>query len=114
MRRRSDTSHAATAVAGCAIECAMQRLAQPDRRGRGDGMPPDSRIVAETCCSREASAAATSPEGESFSSRGIRQKLFTLPDDTRVYPGHGDITTTGEERRSNPFCRRRAGLFGLA
>lgn len=36
--------------------------------------------------------------------RGIRRKLFTLPDDTRVYPGHGDPTTTGEERRDNPFC----------
>lgn len=35
---------------------------------------------------------------------GIRKKLFTLPDDTVVYPGHGDPTTTGEERRTNPFC----------
>jgi glyoxylase-like metal-dependent hydrolase (beta-lactamase superfamily II) len=44
---------------------------------------------------------------------GIRRKLFTLPDDTRVYPGHGEITTTGEERLSNPFCGERAGLFEL-
>jgi glyoxylase-like metal-dependent hydrolase (beta-lactamase superfamily II) len=28
----------------------------------------------------------------------IRQKLFTLPDETRVYPGHGKPTTIGAER----------------
>lgn len=35
---------------------------------------------------------------------GIRRKLFTLPDDTQVYPGHGEMTTIGVERRTNPFC----------
>jgi len=35
----------------------------------------------------------------------IRDKLMTLPDETIVYPGHGDATTIGEERRSNPFLR---------
>ena len=34
----------------------------------------------------------------------IHQKLFTLPDDVVVYPGHGPETTTGEEKVSNPFC----------
>lgn len=33
----------------------------------------------------------------------IRNKLFTLPDDTTIYPGHGPATTVGEERWSNPF-----------
>lgn len=36
--------------------------------------------------------------------RGIRRKLFTLPDDTVVYPGHGPVTTVAREKRSNPFC----------
>jgi glyoxylase-like metal-dependent hydrolase (beta-lactamase superfamily II) len=36
---------------------------------------------------------------------GIRTKLFALPDDTIVYPGHGGPTTIGREKRSNPFCR---------
>ena len=34
---------------------------------------------------------------------GIRVKLFTLPADTTVYPGHGPATTIDYERRRNPF-----------
>ena len=34
----------------------------------------------------------------------IHRKLFTLPDDVVVYPGHGRVTTLGEEKISNPFC----------
>ena len=34
---------------------------------------------------------------------GIHAKLFTLPDDTVLLPGHGEPTTVGEEKRSNPF-----------
>jgi glyoxylase-like metal-dependent hydrolase (beta-lactamase superfamily II) len=37
--------------------------------------------------------------------QSIRQRLYTLPDDTVVLPGHGDTTTIGEEKRSNPFVR---------
>jgi glyoxylase-like metal-dependent hydrolase (beta-lactamase superfamily II) len=33
----------------------------------------------------------------------IRDKLFVLPDDTVVLPGHGSPTTVGREKRSNPF-----------
>jgi len=33
----------------------------------------------------------------------VRTKLFTLEDDTIVYPGHGPATTIGRERRYNPF-----------
>jgi glyoxylase-like metal-dependent hydrolase (beta-lactamase superfamily II) len=35
--------------------------------------------------------------------QGIREKLFTLPGDTVVYPGHGPATTVGYEMRTNPF-----------
>jgi glyoxylase-like metal-dependent hydrolase (beta-lactamase superfamily II) len=34
---------------------------------------------------------------------GIRSKLFSLPDSTVVYPGHGPVTTVGHEKRTNPF-----------
>jgi hydroxyacylglutathione hydrolase len=33
----------------------------------------------------------------------IRSRLFTLPDETVVYPGHGPTTTIGVEKRTNPF-----------
>lgn len=35
----------------------------------------------------------------------IEEKLAPLPDDTKVYPGHGEQTTIGHERQYNPFWR---------
>lgn len=35
--------------------------------------------------------------------RSIHQKLLVLPDETIVYPGHGGVTTIGQERAANPF-----------
>jgi len=33
----------------------------------------------------------------------VKQKLFTLPDETEVYPGHGPPTTIAQEKAHNPF-----------
>ncbi len=35
--------------------------------------------------------------------KSIREKLMVLPDDVIVYPGHGESTSIGEERKFNPF-----------
>ncbi|MEQ1859084.1 MAG: MBL fold metallo-hydrolase [Chthoniobacteraceae bacterium] len=35
--------------------------------------------------------------------RTNREEIMTLPDDTIVCPGHGPLTTIGEQRRNNPF-----------
>ncbi len=35
--------------------------------------------------------------------RSIREVLFRFPDETTVHPGHGESTTIGRERRTNPF-----------
>ena len=35
----------------------------------------------------------------------IHTRLLTLPDETRVVPGHGPTTTIGAERRTNPFLK---------
>ncbi|MDP4982275.1 MBL fold metallo-hydrolase [Pseudoalteromonas tunicata] len=39
----------------------------------------------------------------------IKQQLFDLPDSYVVYPGHGPITTIGDEKRHNPFLSGRFG-----
>ncbi|MBZ5571501.1 MAG: MBL fold metallo-hydrolase [Acidobacteriia bacterium] len=38
--------------------------------------------------------------------RSIHEKVLALPDETVVVPGHGPLTTIGEEREGNPFLQR--------
>lgn len=40
----------------------------------------------------------------------IRERLFTLDDNTTVYPGHGPETTIGDEKLANPFVGKAARL----
>ena len=48
------------------------------------------------------------PDGDSrLLLTSIRDKLFTLPPETEVYPGHGEPTTIGEEQETNPYVGRR-------
>ena len=35
--------------------------------------------------------------------RSVKEQLFLLPDDTKVYPGHGEETTIAFEKQYNPF-----------
>lgn len=39
--------------------------------------------------------------------RSLHDTVLALPDETVVIPGHGDVTTIGAERESNPFLVRR-------
>lgn len=41
--------------------------------------------------------------------RSIREKLFPLGDEVEFIPGHGPMSTLGEERKFNPFCGGRYG-----
>jgi glyoxylase-like metal-dependent hydrolase (beta-lactamase superfamily II) len=43
-------------------------------------------------------------EGEEVLVENIRERLFCLPNDTVVHPGHGEETTIGAEKAFNPFC----------
>ena len=42
--------------------------------------------------------------------RSIKTNLMTLPDETKVFCGHGPATTIGDERRENPFLNSRSGF----
>ena len=37
--------------------------------------------------------------------RSIKEQLYTLNPETRVYPGHGPATTIANEMRNNPYVR---------
>ena len=37
--------------------------------------------------------------------RAVKQKIWEMPDETRIMPGHGPETTLGEEKAHNPFLR---------
>jgi len=39
--------------------------------------------------------------------RSLHDVVLALPDETVVVPGHGELTTIGEERQSNPFLVKR-------
>jgi len=39
--------------------------------------------------------------------RSLHDTVLSLPDETEVVPGHGPLTTIGEERESNPFLAKR-------
>ena len=39
--------------------------------------------------------------------RSIHGKLLALPEETTVVPGHGELTTIGEERENNPFLKKQ-------
>jgi hydroxyacylglutathione hydrolase len=55
---------------------------------------------------REGVGRSDFPDGDAAAlAAGIRRRLYTLPDETLVLPGHGDPTTIGHERRHNPFVR---------
>ncbi len=37
--------------------------------------------------------------------KSIREQIYTLPDETRIFSGHGEETSVGDEKRSNQFVK---------
>jgi glyoxylase-like metal-dependent hydrolase (beta-lactamase superfamily II) len=55
----------------------------------------------------EGSVGRTDLPGGDFTilEESIKMRLYTLPPDVIVYPGHGDSTTIGDEMKGNPFVK---------
>lgn len=65
----------------------------------------DGLLISGDTLFEESTGRTDFPTG-SFSEiiRSIKEKLFVLPEDVQVYPGHGESTTIGHEKKYNPFC----------
>ena len=69
-----------------------------------------SHLVAGDVLFRQGIGRTDFPDGD-FETlrRSVHEQLFPLDEQTIVYPGHGDRTTIGEEKRLNPFVGAAAG-----
>lgn len=67
-------------------------------------IPALNKIVAGDTLFRDSIGRTDLPGGDSRAIlRSIQAKLFSLPDEAQVIPGHGPLTTIGREKRYNPF-----------
>jgi glyoxylase-like metal-dependent hydrolase (beta-lactamase superfamily II) len=72
-------------------------------------IPAENKIVAGDTLFRESIGRTDLPGGDSRQIlRSIREKLFSLPEDSVVITGHGPSTTIGHEKVYNPFVGIRA------
>jgi glyoxylase-like metal-dependent hydrolase (beta-lactamase superfamily II) len=69
-------------------------------------LPLEKKLIAGDTLFQRSIGRTDLPGGDTGQiGRSIRGKLYTLPEDTIVFPGHGETTTIGEEKRENPFVR---------
>lgn len=75
-------------------------------------IPSESKLVSGDTLFRESIGRTDLPGGDgNMILRSIREKLFALPEETQVIPGHGPLTTIGREKELNPFLRGTAGFI---
>ncbi|MGH9655142.1 MAG: MBL fold metallo-hydrolase [Bryobacteraceae bacterium] len=69
-------------------------------------IPQERKIVAGDTLFRNSIGRTDLPGGDARQIlSSIKTRLFELPDETVVFPGHGPATTIGEEKAANPFLR---------
>ncbi|MDQ3072665.1 MAG: MBL fold metallo-hydrolase [Bacteroidota bacterium] len=70
--------------------------------------PADKCVIGGDVLFRDSIGRTDLPGGDHATLlNSIREKLWTLPDDFVVYPGHGPSTTIGYEKSNNPFLNGR-------
>lgn len=69
-------------------------------------IPQERKIIAGDTLFRNSIGRTDLPGGDAHQIlSSIKTRLFELPDETVVFPGHGPATTIGEEKAGNPFLR---------
>ena len=69
-------------------------------------LPKENKVIAGDTLFEGSVGRTDLPGGDTDQiKQSIREKLYTLPDSTIVFPGHGGTTSIGKEKRSNPFVR---------
>jgi hydroxyacylglutathione hydrolase len=96
-----------------AIQCGAIQAVAMHTPGHTEGsmclyFPSEQKLIAGDTLFA-GSIGRTDLPGGSFNKiiTSLHDRLLTLPDETVVVPGHGPLTTIGEERQSNPFLVKR-------